>query len=122
MITAWYVLDGAVPPPGQFGSFFIFGGTSAGAPQWSAITALADRRPASRVGWLNPTLYNLARTKNPYSKDFHDITAGNNVVTGLGGCGLRRLQHDDGMGPGDGPRHPGRVPTAHGHQLTPSAT
>ncbi len=50
VITAWYVLDGAVPPPGQFGSFFIFGGTSAGAPQWSAITALADQKAGHRVG------------------------------------------------------------------------
>ena len=42
--------------------------------------ALADQKAGHRVGWLNPTLYSLARTKNPYSKDFHDITDGNNIV------------------------------------------
>jgi subtilase family serine protease len=77
VIVAWY----AFGP----GAFFIFGGTSAGAPQWAGITALADQANGRRLGWLNPQLYNLARTRPSYAKRFHDITTGNNIVAGIGG-------------------------------------
>lgn len=59
------------------------GGTSAAAPLWGAITALADASglgncsASSPLGFLNPSLYQVAGTA------FTDITSGNNdYVTG----------------------------------------
>ncbi|HQU47072.1 MAG TPA: hypothetical protein PK867_29985, partial [Pirellulales bacterium] len=70
-------------------NWFTVGGTSAGAPQWSALIAIADQGRASAGTLANAQadLYNLPAT------DFHDITSGNNgypagqgydLVTGLG--------------------------------------
>src|SRR5262249_27178059 len=38
-------------------SFFLFGGTSAGAPQWSAITAITNQVAGHRLGYLNSAFY-----------------------------------------------------------------
>jgi subtilase family serine protease len=67
-------------------TFVIFGGTSAGPPQWSGITALADQAAGHRLGFLNPTLYAIA-TSPLYHYAFHDITVGNNSwdVSGVTG-------------------------------------
>ncbi len=65
--------------PANVGQIYLFGGTSAGSPQWAAITALADQADHARLGFLNPGLYTLART-SLYGKVFHDITTGNNSV------------------------------------------
>jgi subtilase family serine protease len=60
------------------------GGTSAGAPQWAAIVALANQVRASQarppVGLVSPLLYELAKSSRSYSRDFHDITVGNNAL------------------------------------------
>jgi subtilase family serine protease len=58
-------------------AFFIFGGTSAGSPQWAAITALADQAAGHRLGFLNPALYAIANG-NHYRQVFNDVTTGNN--------------------------------------------
>ena len=67
------------------GAFFIFGGTSAGSPQWAAITALADQAAHHRLGELNPVLYGIGIIPALYNYAFHDITSGNNAlpVTGV---------------------------------------
>jgi subtilase family serine protease len=70
-------------------TFFLFGGTSAGTPQWSAIAAIADQVAHHRVGDINPTLYRLARRPSSYAANFHDVTTGNNTVAELGGFGYR---------------------------------
>ncbi|HZU36702.1 MAG TPA: DUF4214 domain-containing protein [Gemmataceae bacterium] len=76
------------------GGWLIIGGTSAGAPQWAALVALADQvraaaNPAQPPLSSNQTLTALYQEQ----ADFHDITAGNNgyaagagydLVTGLG--------------------------------------
>jgi subtilase family serine protease len=55
------------------------GGTSAGAPLWAGLAALADQAAGRRLGALNPALYGIA--ENPqHSTAFHDITAGTNTV------------------------------------------
>ena len=63
----------------------VFGGTSAGSPQWAAIAALANQARASAgrgpLGFLNPPLYKLAES-GAYAADFHDITVGNNQLAG----------------------------------------
>jgi subtilase family serine protease len=68
--------------------FFIFGGTSAGSPQWAALTADADQMAGHRLGNINPVLYQLAQSAPKYAADLHDITAGNNRVVEIGGQGF----------------------------------
>jgi subtilase family serine protease len=96
--TGLYVYD-TVPLDRQTG-FFQIGGTSAGAPMWAGLIAIADqgraregKATASRAALDGasdtlPALYALPRT------DFHDVTAGANdagpahlgydLATGLG--------------------------------------
>jgi subtilase family serine protease len=75
LLVAWSEGD-----PANVGDIFIFGGTSAGSPQWAAITALADQAAHHRLGDLNPRLYAIAATPLR-SYVFHDVTTGNNTVT-----------------------------------------
>jgi subtilase family serine protease len=74
LLIAWSQGD-----PANVGQIYLFGGTSAGSPQWAAITALADQADGHRLGFLNTGLYALART-GVYKKVFHDVTTGNNSV------------------------------------------
>jgi len=64
--------------------FYLFGGTSAGSPQWSAIAALADQLAATyhrgTIGFINPALYLIGHVPFLYNQDFHDITVGNNIL------------------------------------------
>ncbi len=64
--------------PENVGDIFIFGGTSAGSPQWAAMTALVDT-VFGRQGDINPLLY-LFVARIEYSRVFHDVTTGNNSV------------------------------------------
>jgi subtilase family serine protease len=64
--------------PGIPAGFYRFGGTSAGAPQWAAVAAIANHKAGHPLGFLNPTIYKIAREYSDYSKSFHDITVGNN--------------------------------------------
>src|SRR5579863_4318936 len=66
------------------GAFFIFAGTSSGSPQWAAITSLADQAAGHRLGFLNPTLYDIAVAVTNYNFAFHDVLTGNNVWDGDG--------------------------------------
>jgi subtilase family serine protease len=51
------------------------GGTSASAPLWAGIIALADQYAKRRLGFVNPAIYQIARSTH-YHQAFHDITAG----------------------------------------------
>lgn len=65
------------------GSWTTFGGTSAAAPLWAALTALADASPgcAGRpLGALNPALYRVAAGTGSTAA-FTDVLAGNNDFT-----------------------------------------
>jgi subtilase family serine protease len=64
--------------PANVGEIFIFGGTSAGSPQWAAMTALVDSVFGPQ-GNINPLLY-LFVSHVKSAKVFHDITTGNNSV------------------------------------------
>jgi len=76
LLIAWSQGD-----PSQVGNFYEFGGTSAGAPQWAGIVALADQNAKHKLGGINAKLYSLAKTR--YTTVFRDITVGHNtVVTG----------------------------------------
>lgn len=70
------------------------GGTSAGAPQWAALVALADQLSGSPLSgnYLNSSAFYNAATAN-YAANYRDITSGSNgysagtgydFVTGLG--------------------------------------
>ena len=65
---------------GSGSGFYIFGGTSAGSPQWASIVAIADQARANaeegELGYLNPLIYQIA------GSGFHDITVGNNQLAG----------------------------------------
>jgi subtilase family serine protease len=55
------------------------GGTSASAPIWAALIALADQYAGRHLGFVNPAIYQIARGRY-YHQAFHDITAGSNTV------------------------------------------
>ena len=57
----------------------LIGGTSATAPLWAAIAAIANQMVGHPLGFLNTALYKLASSAT-YTRDFHDITQGNNSV------------------------------------------
>lgn len=58
-------------------SLFVIGGTSCGAPVFAGIAALLVQSQGPQ-GNVNPNLYTLARRT---SDVFHDVIAGNNIVT-----------------------------------------
>jgi subtilase family serine protease len=97
--TGYAIYDSiASPDYGFSGGWGEVGGTSAGAPQWSALVALADQQRAAMgekpldTNEVQNQLYNSLSNGN-YANIFHDITTGSNgysagpgydIVTGLG--------------------------------------
>src|SRR5579883_1394643 len=67
----------------EHGSWSTAGGTSASAPMWAALIAIANQMAGHPLGFINPALYKIALSAR-YSQDFHDITVGNNSVFGQG--------------------------------------
>ncbi|HET9971595.1 MAG TPA: S53 family peptidase [Streptosporangiaceae bacterium] len=65
--------------PGQY-TIQQHGGTSASAPLWAGIIALADQYAARHLGFVNPAIYSIARGPR-YHAAFHDITSGNNTAS-----------------------------------------
>jgi subtilase family serine protease len=62
-------------------SFFYPGaGTSAAAPLWAGLVALADQYAGRHLGFVNPAVYRIGRSGS-YHQAFHDITTGNSTVT-----------------------------------------
>jgi kumamolisin len=60
----------------------VVGGTSAVAPLWAGLIARINQLLGTPVGFLNPLLYSQVSN----AKAFHDITKGNNDITGdIGG-------------------------------------
>jgi subtilase family serine protease len=55
------------------------GGTSAAAPIWAALVALADQYAGHHLGFINRAIYQIARGSQ-YRQAFHDITTGTNTV------------------------------------------
>ena len=55
------------------------GGTSASAPIWAALIALADQYAGRHLGFVNPAIYQIASGPR-YHQAFHDVTSGNNTV------------------------------------------
>jgi kumamolisin len=63
------------------------GGTSAAAPKWVALLALANNycstQGLGRVGFVTPALYQIASNPVSYAEAFNDITQGNNDMLGV---------------------------------------
>jgi subtilase family serine protease len=53
-------------------------GTSAAAPFWAGVVALADQLAHRHLGFINPAIYRIARSPL-YHAAFHDITTGDNA-------------------------------------------
>ena len=56
------------------------GGTSAAAPLWAALIAIADQYAGRSLGFVNPAIYQIG-TSSHYQLAFHDITRGTSTVT-----------------------------------------
>jgi kumamolisin len=82
------------------GKQLIIGGTSAVAPLWAGLIALFNQKLGHSVGYLNPGIYGLTSS----SHTFHDISAGNNDITGKSGPYAARSGWDacTGWGSPDG--------------------
>jgi subtilase family serine protease len=81
-LLAYFGLDPDAP------LYLIFGGASAGSPQWAGLTADADQMAKHDVGNINDDLYRLAHETHPHGAAFfHDVTTGNNHVAEIGGAG-----------------------------------
>jgi subtilase family serine protease len=63
--------------------WFLAAGTSAAAPQWAAVDAIANQADGP-LGFLPPRLYQIY-TNGSYASAFHDITVGDNSASGITG-------------------------------------
>lgn len=57
----------------------VVGGTSAAAPFWAGLIALADQQGQRKLGFLNPALYALGQASAGGASPFHDVTGGGNL-------------------------------------------
>jgi subtilase family serine protease len=64
--------------PGIPVGFYRFGGTSAGSPQWAAITVIANQKNGGRLGFLNKAIYQIGTVTKSYPLSFLDVTSGLN--------------------------------------------
>ncbi len=70
-----------IPSGKQGGPWHVFGGTSAGSPEWAGLIALGDQFAGHRLGFINKALYKIGNG-GEYNEAFHDITVGNNSFIG----------------------------------------
>jgi subtilase family serine protease len=84
--------------------WFITGGTSASAPVWAALAAIADQMAGHPLGFLNPALYQIAASSK-YAQDFRDVTAGNNSFA-AGGVSVQGYAAAPGWDPVTGMGEP----------------
>ena len=69
--------------PGNNG-FYVFGGTSASAPQWAGVIAIGNQKGGRPLGFLNKSLYQLGK-KGTLGTVLNDITVGDNSLDGVPG-------------------------------------
>ncbi len=72
-------------------------GTSAGAPFWAGLVALADQYAGRDLGSVDPALYAIAQSAS-YHAAFHDVVTGNNSVA-VAGETLEGYQAGPGWSP-----------------------
>jgi subtilase family serine protease len=79
------------------GQWALGDGTSAAAPQWAGLVALADSLAGHDLGLVNAALYRLASSSR-YSSDLRDITTGSSVGPIDGGGHLGGVAFSAGPG------------------------
>jgi len=65
------------------GNWTLAGGTSAAAPLWAGVMAVANQVAGRSLGYINPSLYKIA-TSSQYNSAFRDVTSGDNSFSGSG--------------------------------------
>jgi subtilase family serine protease len=92
-----------------YSGWYLAGGTSAGAPQWAAIVAIANSlRHAKGKAPLNHALLGIyAGAKSNYSGDYHDVTSGNDGACGTSCTAGASYDYVTGLG---SPRANGLLP------------
>jgi len=90
LVTLGFLGPAGIPA----GSFFVFGGTSAGAPQWAGVVADVNQAAGRQVGFINKRLYKLGKM-GVLAGLFHDVTLGDN-----GFCGTTTPDGKPGCVPG----------------------
>ncbi|KWZ45348.1 peptidase S8/S53 subtilisin kexin sedolisin [Burkholderia savannae] len=82
--SSGFAVYDSVTYQGQSG-WFVVGGTSAGAPQWAALFAIANSMRAAAGKAKLASSYNLLYTagKSAYGSDYHDVTSGSNGTCGM---------------------------------------
>ena len=83
--------------PGGAYALLSEGGTSAAAPFWAGLIALADQEAGHPLGLVNPAIYQIARGPLDHEA-FHDDTTGNNTVV-LNGDTITGYQAGPGWDP-----------------------
>jgi subtilase family serine protease len=64
-------------------TLFSLNGTSAAAPFWAGVIALADQYAGRDLGFVNSAIYRIAQSPE-YHAAFHDINEGNNTISVAG--------------------------------------
>ncbi len=72
--------DGDLP---RSTGWYVVGGTSASAPQWAGLIAIADQVAGRNLGYINPALYEIANNPAQYASDFFDVTANCNQTRAI---------------------------------------
>ena len=86
--TGVYVYS-SMPLNGKVGGWWQVGGTSAGAPQWAALVAIADQgRALQGKGSLDSRAQTLPAIYNMPASAFHDVTSGSNGYKAASGYDL----------------------------------
>jgi subtilase family serine protease len=75
----------------------IAAGTSAGAPFWAGLVALADQYADRDLGSVGPAIYRIAKSPS-YHAAFHDVVKGDNTVL-VAGQTLEGYQAGPGWSP-----------------------
>jgi subtilase family serine protease len=81
----------------QRGRWTLAAGTSAAAPQWAGLVALADGMAGRDLGSINAALYRLAASPRGHA-DLRDITSGGIVGPKRGGSGTGSIVFHAGPG------------------------
>jgi subtilase family serine protease len=85
------------------------GGTSASAPVWAALTAIANQMAGRPLGFLNSALYKIA-TSDKYAQDFRDIIIGDNSNVAVNVPGYQAVAGWDGSTGLGSPNAPNLLP------------
>jgi len=78
------------------GSWQVVGGTSASAPLWAGLIAVANQLAGKPLGFVNPALYKVG-TSDKAAQDFRDITVGNNSQPRVGVTGYNAVRGWDAV-------------------------